>query len=416
MDIIVQKFGGTSVADPQLIRKAAQKAIREKEKGNAVIVVVSAMGKTTDELLHLMSQISSNPPPRELDMLLSTGEQVTISLFAIAVNSLGHKAISFTGPQVNILTDGSYGRARIKSICKERILRELEEDKIVIVAGFQGMTENNDITTLGRGGSDTTAVALAVALGAKQCDIYTDVEGVYTADPRTVHNARKLKYISYDEMMELASVGAGVLHFRAVEFAKKFEVALHVRSSFLDVPGTYVIKEVKTMENVLVSGIACEKNEAKISILGVPDRPGIAAALFNRLAEAQIVVDMIIQNVSEGGKNDISFTVLDQDLENAIKISRNFQDEYGVANVIWDQSVAKVSVVGLGMKTHSGVAGMMFQALAENDINIDMISTSEIKISCIIPLDKADIAVKAIHEAFHLSDTIEFAGDVNKSD
>ncbi len=415
MDIIVQKFGGSSVANPELITKAAKKAIKAKEDGYGVVVVVSAMGKTTDNLLELTSQISSSPPPREMDMLLATGEQVTISLYAIAVHASGHEAISFTGPQVNIVTDNRHGRAKIKSICKERIFEELQKGKIVVVAGFQGITENNDITTLGRGGSDTTAVALAVSLDAKECDIYTDVDGVYTADPRIVHNARKLKTISYDEMLELASVGAKVLHSRAVEFAKKFDMPLHVRSSFLDTTGTYVTKEEKSMEKVLVSGIACEKNEAKVSILEVPDRPGIAAALFQNLASKQIVVDMIIKNVSEGGRNDISFTVVDEDLEAALNIAKEFQGKYDAKNVIWDKSVAKISVVGVGMKSHSGVAAMMFQALANKGINIDMISTSEIKISCIIPLSDADKAVKSIHETFHLADNIEFMGDIEKN-
>ncbi len=412
VEIIVQKFGGTSVATPELIKNAAKKAIKRKEEGYGVVVVVSAMGKSTDQLIELAHQITNDPHPREMDMLLTTGEQVTIALMAMAIHSFGYDAISFTGPQINIITDKFHGKAKIQSINKEKILKELEKDKIVIVAGFQGMTEDHEITTLGRGGSDTTAVALAATLKAKVCEIYTDVTGVFTADPQIVHNARKLKAITYDEMLELASLGAKVLHSRSVEFAKKFGVVLHVRSSFFDEPGTIVKKEVKEMEQVLVSGVTYNKNEAKISVLGVPDRPGLAAELFKKLADANIVIDMIIQNVAEGGKNDISFTVEESDLKQAVRIAKEYAKEVDADNVIWDSNIAKVSAVGVGMKSHSGVASKMFEALAKKNINIEMISTSEIKISCIIRKDKTEEAVKAIHDAFELDKNIDYLSEI----
>lgn len=408
MDIIVQKFGGTSVASPELIMNAAKKAVAEKEKGYGVVIVVSAMGKTTDQLIELAEGVSENPSAREMDMLLTTGEQVTISLMAMALHTLGHDAISLTGHQVEIMTDKHHGKAKILDIDSKRMERYLNNGKIIIVAGFQGITSDNEITTLGRGGSDTTAVALASALHAKVCDIYTDVTGVFTADPRVVHNAKKLKAITYDEMLELASVGANVLHSRSVEFAKKFGVKLQVRSSFFDEPGTFVMEEVKEMENVLVSGVACNKSEAKISVLGLPDQPGLAAGLFEILADAQISIDMIIQNVAEGGKNDITYTVEAADLKKAIKISKDYAEKRQADNVIWEENIAKVSAVGVGMKSHSGVASKMFSALAAKGINIQMISTSEIKISCIISIDQADVAVKAIHDAFVLSENIDY--------
>lgn len=405
MGIIVQKFGGSSVADADRIRHVAELAIREQDAGRQVVVVVSAMGKTTDNLLNLAHQITEQPNPREIDMLISTGEQVTIAMLAIAIQAKGHQAISFTGPQVGILTDNSHRKAKIVRINDEKIRRELDSGRIVIVAGFQGTTSDNEVTTLGRGGSDTTAVALAAVLNAEVCDIYTDVDGVYTSDPRIVKNARKLERISYDEMLELASLGAKVLHSRSVEFAKNYNVPLQVRSSFQNVPGTMVVKEAKEMEDIVVSGVAYNRNEAKVSLIGVPDRPGVAAEFFTKVGGANICVDMIIQNVGESGLNDISFTVSKEDLPEAIAVAQEAAKELGAKEVRSDRNIAKVSVVGVGMKSHSGVAATMFRALAKNGINIDMISTSEIKISCVIREDDVDRAVQAIHEEFELEES-----------
>jgi len=398
------KFGGTSVADPPKIKAAAAKAVREKHAGNQVVVVVSAMGKTTDQLIDMAHEINGDPPAREMDMLMSTGEQVSIALMAIAIESLGCRAISFTGPQVGIYTDNVYRKARIRKINDERIRQALDEGKIVVVAGFQGVTEDNDITTLGRGGSDTTAVALAAALGADVCDIYTDVDGVYTADPRLVKEARKLDKITYDEMLELASVGAQVLYHRAVEIAANYNVPLHVRSSFKDVPGTLVVKEAEPMEDVVISGVAYNRNRAKISLIGVPDRPGIAAEVFGRLAEKHIVVGMIIQNVGEEGLNDISFTVDRGEATRAAEIAREVREALGARGVVVDTDVAKVSVVGVGIKSHTEVAARMFQALASRNINIESITTSEIRISCLIREKDVDQAVQAIHDEFALGE------------
>lgn len=397
MALVVQKFGGSSVADVDKIKNVARKALREKEMGNQVVIVVSAMGKTTDGLISLAHQITNDPPAREMDMLMSTGEQVTIAVLAIALQSMGHKAISFTGPQVGIITDTVHRKARIKRINAKKIKEALDSGNIVIVAGFQGCTEDYDITTLGRGGSDTTAVALAAALKADVCDIYTDVDGVYTTDPRICPNARKLEKISYDEMLELASLGAKVLVNRSVELAKNWNVVIQVRSSFNDNPGTLVMKEDKSMEDVVVSGVAYNRNEAKISIMGVPDRPGIAAEVFGRISDSHIVVDMIIQNVGQNGRNDISFTVGKEDFVSTLKIAEALCKELSAEKVISDEKIAKVSVVGVGMKTHCGVAAKMFRALAGNGINIEMISTSEIKISCVIRESDLDKAVQAIH-------------------
>jgi aspartate kinase len=400
--LVVQKFGGSSVADVEKIKNVARKAIREKKNGNDVVVVVSAMGKTTDQLIAMAHQITDDPNPREMDMLMSTGEQVSIAMLALAINSMGEKAISFTGPQVGIITDSTHRKARIKSINAEKIHRALKEGNIVIVAGFQGITTENDITTLGRGGSDTTGVALAAALKADVCDIYTDVDGVYTTDPRIVPNARKLEKITYDEMLELASLGAKVLHSRSVELAKNYNVVIQVRSSFDDRPGTLVVKEDKSMEDIVVSGVAYNRNEAKISIVGVPDRPGMASEIFSRIADAHIVVDMIIQNVGEDGKNDISFTVAKEDFVHTLKIAGKLCKELGADEVRSDDKIAKVSVVGVGMKTHCGVAAKMFRALAKAGINIEMISTSEIKISCVIRGEDLNKAVQAIHDELEL--------------
>lgn len=407
MSIIVQKFGGSSVADPARIKHVADLVIGEKQAGKQVVVVVSAMGKTTDNLLRMAGELCESPEPREIDMLISTGEQVTIAMLAIAIQAKGFKAISFTGPQVGIVTDNSHRKAKIVRINDEKIRRALDSENIVIVAGFQGGTIDNEVTTLGRGGSDTTAVALAAVLKAEVCDIYTDVDGVYTCDPRIVKSARKLKQISYDEMLELASLGAKVLHSRSVEFAKNYDVPIHVRSSFDNVEGTMVIKEVKEMEDIVVSGVAYNRNEAKLSLIGVPDRPGVAAELFGILGGANICVDMIIQNVGESGTNDISFTVSKEDLPEALTVTESAAKELGAREVRSDRNIAKISVVGVGMKSHAGVAATMFRALAKNKINIDMISTSEIKISCIIREEDMDRAVQAIHEEFDLEEVAQ---------
>ena len=403
MALIVQKYGGSSVADPEKIKNVARRVVETKRQGNDVVVVVSAMGKTTDSLLNLASKITDDPDPREIDMLLSTGEQISIAVMAMAIHSLGEPAISMTGPQVGILTDNVHRKAKIVRINEEKILTELKAGKVVIVAGFQGSTVDHQITTLGRGGSDTTAVALAAVLKADVCDIYTDVDGVYTTDPRICKQARKLEKISYDEMLELASLGAKVLHSRSVELAKNFDVPLHVRSSFNNEPGTMVVKEVKEMEDRVVSGVAYNKGEAKISMLGVPDRPGIAAEIFGTLSENNIVVDMIIQNVAADGLNDISFTVSKEDLKQTLKIAKELKEKLKAENVIYEEKIAKVSVVGVGMKSHSGIAAKMFRALAKNNINIESISTSEIKISCLIKEEDCDKAVVAIHTEFELA-------------
>jgi aspartate kinase len=396
------KFGGTSVADPDKIKAAAAKAVREHKKGNRVVVVVSAMGHTTDQLIDLAHKISDDPPAREMDMLMATGEQVSIALMAIAIEQQGCGAISFTGPQVGIYTDGVFRKARIRKINDERLREALDEGRIVVVAGFQGVTEENDIVTLGRGGSDTTAVALAAALKADVCDIYTDVDGVYTADPRVVKGARKLKRITFDEMLELASVGAQVLHSRSVEIAANYNIPIHVRSSFKDVPGTLVVKETEPMEDIVISGVAFNRNLAKISLLGVPDRPGIAADLFGKLAEHHIVIGMIIQNIGTHGHNDITFTVDRTEEKRAMKIARDACKALSGKDVVIDTNVAKVSVVGVGIKSHTEVAARMFRALARNNINIESITTSEIRISCLIREEDVDKAVQVIHDEFAL--------------
>lgn len=402
--IIVMKFGGSSVADAQHIKNVAKIAISEKERGKSVVVVVSAMGKTTDGLIKLAAEVTDNPPVREIDMLLSTGEQVSIAMLAMTIEAMGYKAKSMTGWQVGIKTDAEHTRAKILNVRDKVMREELRDGNILIVAGFQGITEDGEITTLGRGGSDLTAVALAAALKA-DCDIYTDVDGVYTCDPRIVPNARKLDIISYDEMLELASLGAKVLHSRCVEVAKKFNVPLQVRSSFHpDVLGTKVIREVKEMEDIVVSGVAFNRNVAKISVLGVPDKPGIAANLFTVLGEAGIIIDLIIQNVSRDNINDISFTVSIDDLKRTMDVLEKFKNENSAARIVADNEVAKLSVVGVGMKSHANVAATMFQALAENNINIENIGTSEIKVSVLIREKDLDKAVRAIHEKFDLSE------------
>lgn len=402
MGLIVQKYGGSSVADTERMRAVAQRVIADADQGHSVVVVVSAMGKTTDKLLAMVAEVTDRPDPREVDMLLATGEQVSISMLTIVLHTMGRKAVSMTGPQVGIMTDSVHRKARIRHINTERINAALTEGNIVIVAGFQGSTTDGQITTLGRGGSDTTAVALAAALKADRCDIYTDVDGVYTTDPRVVPSARKMQNITYEEMLELASLGAKVLHSRSVELAMNFNVPLQVLSSFTHEPGTMVVKEFKHMEDIVVSGVAFNRNEAKISIIGVPDRPGIAATLFSELAKAQVSVDIIIQNVSSNGRNDITFTVNKEDFAGAKDQAERFGNEVGAQAVKTDEKIGKVSIVGVGMKSHSGVAALMFGALAKHNINIEMISTSEIKVSVVIAAEDVDRAVQAIHQAFEL--------------
>lgn len=408
MGLIVQKYGGTSLSDPTRIKGVAKRIVRSKEEGNRLVVVLSALGGTTDNLIELAHKVSSHPPERELDMLISTGEQVSVALLAMAIHDLGHDVISFTGAQVGIITDSTHTKAKILKINTKKIEEAISYGKIVIVAGFQGVDLSRDITTLGRGGSDLTAVALAKALGAEICEIYTDVEGVYTADPRTCPDARKLKKLSYEEMLELASLGTQVLQSRSIEMAKKFGIPIHVRSSFTKRSGTLISKEVKAMEDVLVSGITYNEDEAKVTILDVPDRPGMAAKIFKRIFQNDINVDMIIQNVSKTrtGRTDVSFTVLKTDLEKAMEIMKQVSDEVGAKGAVADDGIAKVSVVGLGMRSHSGVAARMFEALASVGINIEMISTSEIKISCVIRQQDAREAVRVIHKRFELGKPI----------
>jgi aspartate kinase len=400
--IIVQKYGGTSVADVEKIQNVAERVAATHKKGHEVVVVVSALGDTTDELIALARKITDQPPEREMDMLMSTGEQVSCALLAMAIHKLGLDAISFTGAQVGIVTDNSFTRARIIDINAKRIEEELKKSRIVIVAGFQGVNLNQDITTLGRGGSNLTAVALAKVLNAKMCEMYTDVEGIFTTDPRIVKEARKIDKISYEEMFELASLGAQVLQPRSIEFAMKFGVPIHVRSSFSDKDGTIISKEVKAMEDIVVSGVAINKDEAKVTICDVPDKPGIAAKIFKDIAKENINVDMIVQNVSRTGATDISFTVPGSDLSKTIKTAKEISGKIGAGEVSFDKEIAKVSVVGIGMRSHSGVAANMFEALAEKGINIEMISTSEIKISCVVKKENGEAAVRAIHEKFGL--------------
>lgn len=400
--IIVQKFGGTSVADIERIKNVARRVVKSRKEGFDVVTVVSALGDSTDKLIELAHEVTENPSERELDMLLSTGEQVSCALLTMAIHELGEDAVSFTGAQVGIKTDNAFTRARIVDINAKRIVEALKAGKIVIVAGFQGLSLSQDITTLGRGGSNLTAVALAKVLGAESCEMYTDVEGVFTADPRIVPEARKVDRISYEEMFELASLGAQVLQPRSIEFAMKFGVPIHVRSSFADKMGTIISKEVKAMEDIVVSGVALNKEEAKITICDVPDKPGIAARIFKGIANKDINVDMIVQNVSRTGATDLSFTVPGEDLARTIKAAKEIARKVGAGDITFDKDMAKVSIVGIGMKSHSGVAADMFAALADKGINIEMISTSEIKISCVVAKKNGQEAVKAIHEKFGL--------------
>ncbi len=393
MPIIVQKFGGSSVADSRKILAAARKAIRAQKEGNQVVMVVSAMGKNTDVLIDLAKQITDEPPAREMDMLLSTGEQVSVALMAMAIHSLGHKAISLTGAQIGIITDSIHTKARIRSISTERMRKALDEGNVVIAAGFQGIDESNNITTLGRGGSDTTAVALAAVLHADSCEIYTDVDGVYTTDPRIVPEARQVRQISYDEMLELATAGAGVMHNRSIEFAKKFGVPIHVRSSFSDNPGTMIVREPEAPD-VPVCGAALAKHEARVTVLGVPDRPGAALSIFSKVAAKNVAIDMIVQNEAADGRADLSFTVPRDDLPATLRAVDEAVKELGAEGCTCDEDVSTISVVGLGMATQPGVAGTMFRALAAKGINIAMITTSEIKISALVAREHAQDALR----------------------
>jgi len=403
MGLVVQKYGGTSVGDVERIRNVARRVVNTQNQGHEVVVVVSAMAGETDKLIRLAQQVTPTPDEREMDVLISTGEQVSIALLAIALKDMGAEAKSYLGFQIKIATDSAFGKARITGIESEKMLNDLKSRRVVVVAGFQGVDESDNITTLGRGGSDTTAVAIAAALKADVCEIYTDVDGVYTTDPNVCPKARKLSKISYDEMLEMASLGAKVLQIRSVEFAKKYDVPIHVRSSFNDNPGTIVCKEDREMERVVVSGVTYNKNEAKIEIMRVPDVPGMAAKLFKPIADANIVVDMIIQTSSiEKGCADMAFTVPKSDFAKTLQIVRNTIQELGGKEVKSNEDIAKVSIVGVGMRSHSNVATQMFSALAKEGINIQMISTSEIKISCIVDSKYTELAVRALHDAFEL--------------
>ncbi len=402
-NLIVQKYGGSSVANVEKIKNVARRIAAYVRKGNSLIVVVSAMGDTTDELIDLSKKINISPSDREMDMLISTGEQISSALLAMALHKKGIKAISFTGPQIGIITDTYHTCAKILKIETKRIKEGLEKKKVVIVAGFQGQSTNLEITTLGRGGSDLSAVALAVASGADMCEIYTDVEGIYTADPRIVPGSRKMNYITFDEMLELAARGAQVMHTRAIEVAKKFNMSLQVRSTFSKKEGTVIMEKIPCIEEAVVRGVALTENEAKITVCNLPDKPGIAAQMFNAMSKPSINIDMIVQNVSHSKITDISFTVPKGDLLKAMKISSRIAKKVGAGEVLTDENIAKVSVVGVGMKTHSGVAAKCFSALAKNKINIEMISTSEISISCIIKKKFAETATKSLHAKFVLA-------------
>jgi len=402
MALIVQKYGGTSVGSIEKIRAVAEKVLKAAGEGNRMVVVLSAMAGQTDGLIRLARELTDDPDPRELDVLMSTGEQVSVALFAMAVKSMGHDARSFLGFQAGIHTDDLFGKARIHDIETEGIIRNLEDGRIVTVAGFQGIDDRGDITTLGRGGSDTTAVALAAALKADVCEIYTDVDGVYSTDPNICPKARKMDFISYDEMLEMASLGAKVLEIRSVEFAKKFDVPIHVRSTFTNERGTMVVAETKDMEKVAVSGVAYNKNEARVTIRKVLDQPGIASRIFDPVFKAGIIVDMIVQNTSQDGLTDLTFTVPKTDFYKTMKLVSDVAAEIGAERVLGDEDIAKVSIIGVGMRTHAGVAKKMFAALAQENINIMMISTSEIKISCVIEEKYTELAVRVLHRAFGL--------------
>jgi len=400
--VIVQKYGGTSVGDAARIHAVADRVVRAREQGYDVVVVVSAMGDTTDDLMNMAHDLSPIPNPRELDMLLTAGERIAMSLLAIAINERGHRAASYTGSQAGIITDSRHGNAKIIDVRPGRILEAVEQGNIVIVAGFQGVSATADVTTLGRGGSDTTAVALADALGAEFCEIYTDVPGVFTADPRVEPSARMLHAVSFEEMLELAASGAKVLQSRSVEYARRSGVLLHVRSSFSDEDGTWVTEEDERMEQALISGVASDATEAKVTLQDVPDRPGVAATIFRAVADEGVNIDMIVQNVSHQGRTDVSFTAPKADLARLRTVMDRVSEEIGANGFQMDDGVAKVSLVGAGMRSHPGVAADMFAALAEEGINIEMISTSAIRISCVVREDQVEQAVGTLHSAFEL--------------
>ncbi|MFC0864385.1 aspartate kinase [Sphaerimonospora cavernae] len=415
MALVVQKYGGSSVADAACIKRVAQRIVTTKKAGNEVVVVVSAMGDTTDELLELAQQVSPLPPGRELDMLLTAGERISMALLAMAIANLGHEARSFTGSQAGVITDSTHGRARIIDVTPGRIREALDVGQIAIVAGFQGVSQNTrDITTLGRGGSDTTAVALAAALEADVCEIYTDVDGIFTADPRIVPAAQQIPRISYDEAMEMAACGAKILHLRCVEYARRFGLPIHVRSSFSTRQGTWVVSDPYTegteMEQPIISGVAHDRSEAKITVVGVPDKVGEAAAIFRTLADAEINIDMIVQNVSAAAtsRTDISFTLPSSDSQAALTALKKIQSQVAFESLLYDDQIGKVSLIGAGMRSHPGVTAKFFGALADAGVNIEMISTSEIRISVIVDLDDVDTAVAAAHRAFNLdADQVE---------
>lgn len=403
MALVVQKYGGTSVGTIDRIRNVARRVAKTYDEGNDVVVIVSAMSGETNKLVALANEMCEFPSEREYDVLVATGEQVSMSLLSMCLQSMGYKAKSYCGFQIPIVTDSVFSKARIEKIDDKKIREDLKSGTIIIVAGFQGIDKDGNITTLGRGGSDTSAVAVAAAVKADVCEIFTDVDGIYTTDPRIVPEASKMEKVSYDEMLEMASLGSKVLQIRSVEFAKKYGVVVHVRSSFNDNPGTLVTKEDADMEAVLVSGITYNKDEAKISVLRVPDKPGIAAKIFSPLSHANITVDMIIQNVSHEGFTDLTFTVPKSDFKKALKIVEETAKETGAASVTSDENIAKVSIVGVGMRSHSGVASKMFQTLSQEGVNIQMISTSEIKVSCVIDSKYTELAVRVLHEAFDLA-------------
>jgi len=402
MALVVQKYGGTSVGSVERIRNVARRVAKTFDEGNEVVVIVSAMAGETNRLVALAAEITDSPSEREYDVLVSTGEQVTISLLSMTLHSMGYDARSYLGSQIPMLTDKAHAKARIKRIDDKNIRSDLKKGTIAIVAGFQGTDGEGNITTLGRGGSDTSAVAVAAALKADVCEIYTDVDGVYTTDPRMVPEAQKIEKISYDEMLEMASLGAKVLQIRSVEFAKKYNVVIHVRSSFHEGQGTLVMKEDNEMETVLVSGVAYNKDEAKISIFGVPDQPGISAQIFSPLSESGITVDMIIQNISHEGATDVTFTVPKGDCSKAVKIIEKVAETISARGVSQDKEISKVSIIGVGMRSHAGVASTMFEALSNEGINIQMISTSEIKVSCVVDAKYTELAVRVLHRAFGL--------------
>jgi aspartate kinase len=413
--LVVQKYGGSSVADASCIKRVAQRIVATKKAGNDVVVIVSAMGDTTDELLDLAEQVSPLPPARELDMLLTSGERISMALLAMAIANLGHEARSFTGSQAGVITDSTHGKARIIDVTPSRIKEAIDQGHIAIVAGFQGVSQDTkDITTLGRGGSDTTAVALAAALDADVCEIYTDVDGIFTADPRIVPAARQIPRISYDEMMEMAACGAKILHLRCVEYARRFNLPIHVRSSFSTREGTWVVSDPYTegteMEQPIISGVAHDRSEAKITVVGVPDKVGEAASIFKTLADAEINIDMIVQNVSAAatGRTDISFTLPTADAQTALTALKKIQTQIGYESLLFDDQIGKVSLIGAGMRSHPGVTATFFAALADAGVNIEMISTSEIRISVIVEQDAIDAAVAAAHRAFDLdADQVE---------